>query len=268
MQDFQATRDKAVAIARRAGEIVREGWGNAGEIGYKGEVDLVTEHDEQAEKEIVRALQQAFPDHAIHAEEEGIIENDNAAESPFTWVIDPIDGTTNFAHAFPVFAVSLALLRDNRPVVGVIYDPLRDECFAAIRDQGAELNGSRIHVSGTQELDTALLATGFPYDRRTRPDNNVGHLSHFIRRCQGLRRAGSASLDLSYVACGRLDGFWEKLLHPWDVAAGVLVVEEAGGRLSDFSGGADYLSGEEIVASNGLIHTEMLDVLQLGDVLE
>jgi myo-inositol-1(or 4)-monophosphatase len=262
MTDLITTLKSAVDIARRAGQVVLQGWGQVGGIDYKGEVDLVTDYDRRSEALIVDALSQAFPHHAIHAEEEGVV---NHSQSPYLWLIDPLDGTTNFAHGFPVFAVSLGLLHQGVPVVGVIYDPTRDECFAASQGGGVTLNGRPIQVSPTPNLDTALLATGFSYDRRTRPDNNVGLLARFIRRCQGLRRAGAAALDLAYVACGRLDGFWELRLHPWDLAAGVLLVQEAGGRVSDLAGGPNDLSGQEILASNGQIHQQMLEVLARGD---
>lgn len=262
MDNLDAVLRTAAAIARQAGQVVLEGWGRAGTIGYKGEVDLVTDHDRRSEALIVAALQRAFPDHAIHAEEKGAV---NHTRSPYLWLIDPLDGTTNFAHGFPVFAVSLGLLHRGEPLVGVVYDPARDECFSAIRGGGATLNGRPIRVSSVPSLDTALLATGFPYDRRARPDNNVGLVARFVRRCQGLRRAGAAALDLAYVACGRLDGYWELRLHPWDVAAGALLVLEAGGQASDLIGGPNYLSAEQIVASNGPIHAQMLEVLALGD---
>ena len=273
MQNLADILDEAVAIAREAGDILREGWGKANRVVYKGEVNLVTEYDTRAEATIITALRRTFPDHAIHAEERGAVGNGDGDESPYRWLIDPLDGTTNFAHGFPVFAVSLALMVQpldghprGGPLIGVIYDPTRDECFTAMRGQGAALNGRPIHASDTPTLNAALLATGFAYDRRARPDNNTGHFDHFIRRCQGMRRAGAAALDLAYVACGRLDGFWELRLHPWDVAAGVLLVQEAGGRVSDLNGGPEYLSGEQIVASNAHIHDEMLAVLRLGDV--
>lgn len=252
-----------VAIAQEAGALLRQGWGAVTQITYKGEVNLVTEYDLRAEEIIVRALRQRFPQIAIYAEEQG--GGDPTGWEQPTWLIDPLDGTTNFAHGFPAFAVSIALVAEGEPVLGVIYDPLLDETFAARRGGGATLNDRPIHVSAVPVLDKALLATGFAYDRRTRPDNNVGHFAHFLRRCQGMRRAGAAALDLAYVACGRLDGFWELRLHPWDVAAGILLVQEAGGRVTDLEGGPRYHSGEQIVASNGLIHEEMLAVFRLGD---
>jgi len=267
MLNLDTTLDFATAIAREAGGILLQGWGKVAQVGFKGEVDLVTEYDTRAEQMIVSALRQTFPNHVILAEEQGALGPENG-ELALQWLIDPLDGTTNFAHGFPAFAVSLALMERGQPTIGVIYDPTRDECFAAIRGEGATLNGRPVRVSPTPTLNVALLGTGFAYDRRARPDNNVGHFSHFLRRCQGMRRAGAAALDLAYVACGRLDGFWELRLHPWDVAAGVLLIQEAGGRVTDLTGGPDYLSGEQIVASNGHIHEEMLKVLGLGDAID
>lgn len=260
--DTKAILDTAIKIARRAGDLLREGWGQAQTIGYKGEIDLVTERDRASEALIIAALRQAFPDHRIYAEEEGKAAGHTA--SGYTWLVDPLDGTTNYAHGFPVFAVSLALAYQGRAEVGVIYDPLRDECFSARRGGGAALNGSPIRVSTTTSLRRSLLATGFPYDVWTSPENNLDHFSAFVLHAQGVRRPGAAAIDLAYVACGRLDGFWELKLHPWDVAAGALIVQEAGGRVTDFRGGPHFTSGREIVASNGLIHNEMLAVLALG----
>lgn len=272
MQDLNQILETAVAIAHEAGDILRQGWGKPGRIGHKGHVDLITEYDTRSEAFIVSSLRRVFPDHAIYAEEQGAVDTGNGDDVSYRWLIDPLDGTTNFAHGFPVFTVSLALTQPSpggefgQPLLGVVYDPTRDECYTAVRGQGAALNGQPIHVSDASSLDVALLATGFPYDRRTRLDNNTGHFCNLIRRCQGIRRAGSAALDMAYVACGRLDGFWEIRLHAWDVAAGVLLVQEAGGRASDLAGGEDYLSGEQIVTSNGHIHDEMLAVLSLGDI--
>jgi len=252
--------DITIDIVRAAGAILRQGWGRAGQIDFKGEVDLVTEYDRRAEALIVTALRERFPTHHIYAEEQG---DAGPGDSPFTWLIDPLDGTTNFAHGFPVFAVSVGLMHQGERLVGVVYDPTRDELFTAGLEMGARLNGAPAHVSETGTLDRALLATGFAYDRRTAADNNVGNVARFIRRCQGLRRAGAAALDLAYVACGRLDGYWEMGLNPWDVTAGTLIVQEAGGRVTDFHGGdREHPSGRRIIASNGRIHAEMLDVLR------
>lgn len=258
-QNWEQVLEIAIRIARNAGGILRQGWGHAGQVEYKGEVDLVTEYDRRSEAYILSELAASFPEHHIFSEEAGDI---GPAGSDFTWSIDPLDGTTNFAHGFPPFAVSIALLYRSTGVVGVVYNPTLDECFSAAEDLGAFLNGVRIQVSPIEKLDQALLATGFAYNRRTAADNNVTNFSRFIRRCQGIRRAGSAAMDLVYVACGRLDGFWEMGLHPWDVAAGTLIVRQAGGQVTDFNGGDDdHPSGRRIVASNGRIHQEMLDVL-------
>ncbi len=256
--DVSSVLITAERIARAAGVLLREAYHQPRQIEYKGEVDLVTPTDRASEELIVSSLHDAFPDHAILAEEGGT----DGRDSPLTWLVDPLDGTTNFAHAFPVFAVSMALRGPEGLLVGVVYDPLRDECFTAARGQGAHLNGQPIHVSACSTLDQALLATGFPYDRRTVADNNVTAFGTFIRRCQGIRRAGAAALDLSYVACGRLDGYWEMRLKPWDVSAGALIVREAGGKVTDYHGVEhEMLDGHNIVASNRLIHREMLSTL-------
>lgn len=263
--DTEAMLRTAVHIARRAGEVLRQGWGTVQRVGYKGDIDLVTEWDQASEKLIIAALRQAFPDHFIYAEEGG---ESGQAKSGWTWLVDPLDGTTNYAHGFPIFAVSLAALYQGRTEVGVIYDPLREECFTARRGAGAALNGVPIRVSATDALRGSLLATGFPYDVWTSPENNLAHFANFVLRAQGVRRPGAATLDLAYVACGRLDGFWELKLHAWDVAAGALLVEEAGGRVTDAQGRPGLNLSQalipSIVASNGRIHDEMLAVLALS----
>jgi myo-inositol-1(or 4)-monophosphatase len=255
----------AVAIAHEAGDIVRAAFPRTAlaHIGLKGAVNPVTETDTAAEELIVARLRTAFPKHRILAEEGG--GDDWRLPEPPIWLIDPLDGTNNFAHGFPHVGVSLALLEAGRPVVGVIHDPLREETFAATAGGGATLDDQPIHVSGIDQLGNAFLATGFPYDRRVAPDNNTERLDHFLRRCMGVRRAGAAVLDLAYVACGRFDGFWEIGLNPWDVAAGVLLVREAGGRATDFQGNPDWISGEFVVISNSHIHDQMLEVIRKGD---
>jgi myo-inositol-1(or 4)-monophosphatase len=257
--NLSASLDAAQQIARRAGAVVREAYYQPRNVRYKGNIDLVTQADEEAERLIVVALREAFPDHAILAEEGG--ETDGT--SNYTWLVDPLDGTTNFAHGFPVFAVSIALRGpDGSLLLGVIYDPLRDECFAGAQGQGVTLNGEVVRATGEVELRRSLLATGFAYDRHTAPDNNTAAFARFIRRAQGVRRAGAAALDLAYVACGRLDGFWERALHAWDVAAGILLVREAGGTVTNYTGGEEGLyEGHYIVASNGHVHDAMLAVL-------
>jgi len=262
---YPAILERARAIAHEAGAIVARGFPltSLTEIGFKGSVNPVTNTDHASEAFIRDRLEDAFPGHRILAEEGG----GDAWREPGApiWLVDPLDGTNNFAHGFPQVGISLALLEEQQPVVGVIYDPLRDEMFTATRGNGAALNGRLIRVTDVQELADAFLATGFPYDRRTARDNNVQRLDHFLRRSQGVRRAGAAVLDLAYVACGRFDGFWEIRLHPWDVAAGILIVREAGGKATDFQSGPQCVSGRRIVASNGRIHGQMLQVIQEGD---
>jgi len=243
--------------ASAAGEIIRVNWQQPKHIDYKGAIDLVTSVDRDCERKIVGMLQEKFPGHAILAEEET---NVGTFQSQYRWIIDPLDGTTNFAHGYPQFCVSIALERDSEIIVGLVYDPLRRECFRAVRGQGATLNGQPIQTSPVDELDKALLATGFPYDHREHADFYLSYFRAFMTRCQGIRRNGAAALDLCYVACGRLDGFWELKLKPWDIAAGALVVGEAGGKLSDFAGAPLLLSGDETLAANAQLHDEMVQV--------
>ncbi len=262
--NYETILQMAIAIAHEAGGIVREAFPRTAlvRVAFKGAVNPVTETDTAAEELILARLRAAFPGHRVLAEESG--GDEWRVPGPPVWVIDPLDGTNNFSHGFPHVGVTLALLVEGQPAVGVIYDPLRDETFAATAGGGATLNGRPIHVSGVEQLADAFLATGFPYDRRIAPDNNTQRLDHFLRRSQGVRRAGAACLDLAYVACGRFDGFWEFRLNPWDVGAGILLVREAGGRVTDFDGGPNCVSGEFVVASNGLIHDEMLRVIREG----
>jgi myo-inositol-1(or 4)-monophosphatase len=258
--NFASILETAEAIALSAGEILCQAYHQPQQIDYKGEVNLVTQADLASEKYIVAALLDAFPTHAVIAEEGG----EHNGKSGLTWLIDPLDGTTNFAHGFPVFAVSMALRNAEQVLAGVIYDPIHEECFVTAKGRGATLNGKPIHVSATSEIGQSLLATGFPYDRQTADDNNAAAFSAFIRCCQGVRRAGAAVLDLAYVACGRLDGYWEMRMQPWDIAAGMLLVCEAGGQVTSYQGieqDDTILAGGKIVASNGLVHDKMLAVL-------
>lgn len=250
------------AVARASSHVIGAWEGSLSgreDVQFKGEVDLVTATDKAAEKLLVEHLQEAFPDHAIVAEEGTAADTTKDAE--FIWYVDPLDGTTNFAHGHPHFGISLALIRGGDLLFGLVKDPLRDETFVAHAGEGATLNGRRIHVSAVNDLNGALLATGFPYDRRELTDFYLGFVGDFMRRAQGIRRAGTASLDLCYVACGRIDGFWELKLKPWDTSAGALIVREAGGTVSDFRGGAFDPHGSETLASNGRIHAAMVDVL-------
>jgi myo-inositol-1(or 4)-monophosphatase len=245
--------------AHAAGTLIRDNWQQPKEIAYKSAIDLVTSVDRDAERCIIDTLLRNVPDHSILAEEET---EAAGAQSSYRWIIDPLDGTTNFAHGYPQVCVSVALEHENDLLLGIVYDPLRRECFSAIRRQGAKLNGQTVRVSGTADLDQALLATGFPYDRRDHADFYLRFFKAFMTRSQGIRRAGSAALDLCYVACGRLDGFWELKLHPWDTAAASLIVRESGGRMTDFSGGDFSIHGSETMASNGAIHAALLDVMR------
>jgi myo-inositol-1(or 4)-monophosphatase len=253
---------KAAEIAREAGALLREYFARGVETEYKGDVDLVTVADRSAEKLIRTRLGEAFPDHGIYGEE-GTRER---LEGEYRWYVDPLDGTTNFAHGFPQFCVSLGLEHrrtgtkehdDGALTAAVIYDPMRDELFTAERGRGAALNGKAIHVSSVSVLAESLLATGFP-SRKRHASPNIHFYQEFTLRSHGVRRAGSAALDLAYVACGRMEGFWEFNLNPWDTAAGILLIEEAGGRVTDFAGAAVRLKSDEVLASNGLIHDELV----------
>jgi len=255
MNDFLAVAREA---ALKAGGILRDNLHGAREINFKGDINLVTEMDVRSERAVVETLLAAFPGHGVLAEEGTRIRND----SGFTWIIDPLDGTTNYAHGYPCFSVSLALEHKDEVILGVVYDPMRDELFTASKNQGACLNGKQIKVSGIETLIKSLLATGFPYDRKVHEDNNLDNFRDLLMASQEVRRDGSAALDLCYVAMGRFDGFWELKLKPWDVAAGSLIVCEAGGLVSTLSGGKSSIHDSEILASNGRIHTQMIEVLR------
>jgi myo-inositol-1(or 4)-monophosphatase len=252
----------ASAIAREAGAVLRDFFSQGVATEYKGDADLVTVADRTSEKLIRERLAAAFPEHGIYGEEG----TRDRLSSEYRWYVDPLDGTTNFAHGYPQFAVSMGLEQrpaglatdqDGTLVAGVIYDPLRDELFAAERGRGALLNGKPLRVTRTPELCEALTATGFPSHKR-HESPNIHFYQEFTLRSHGVRRMGSAALDLAYVAAGRLDGFWEFNLNPWDTAAGILLVEEAGGRVTDFAGNHFLLDSREILASNGLIHEELM----------
>jgi myo-inositol-1(or 4)-monophosphatase len=251
----------AIQTARDAGRLLAERFGRNLRISNKSELDLVTESDLASERLIIDRIKTYYPRHAILAEESGTNPPATDGEqSDWRWIIDPLDGTTNYAHGYPCFCVSIGLEHKGRIEVGVVYDPMRDECFAAERGEGAALNGKRIQVSPAPNLASALLCTGFPYDVRERSEF-ARHFANFIMNAQGVRRDGAAALDLAYVAAGRFDGFWEEGLKPWDVAAGVLLIEEAGGRVSDYLGGTLDIFTPPMLASNGLIHEQMMRVL-------
>lgn len=263
---------RAAAIAREAGVRLREFFAEGVETEYKGDVDLVTVADRTVEKLIRTRLGETFPEHGVYGEE-GTRER---MEGEFRWYVDPLDGTTNFAHGFPQFCVSMGLEQraglenrsvgsepdqDGTIVAGVIYDPMRDELYTAERGRGAWLNGKQIHVSRIPVLAEALVATGFP-SRKRHDSPNIHFYHEFTLRSHGVRRAGSAALDLAFIASGRLEAFWEFNLNPWDTAAGILLVEEAGGQVTDFAGAPFRLDSREVLASNGLIHSELVDLFK------
>ncbi len=252
----------AIEAAKEAGRYLKFSVGKVRSVETKKgeERNLVSEIDKTSEEKIISIIRQHYPGHAILAEESGA----NTATSDYRWVVDPLDGTTNFLHGVPIFSVTIAIEYKGEVVAGVVYDPNLDELFTAERGSGSYCNGRRMKVSGATDLISSLLVTGFPYDIAKNPDNAVGHFVNFLMQGQGIRRLGSAALDLSYVAAGRFDGFWEVNLNPWDMAAGVLFIEEAGGKVTDFSGGPSSIYKKQVVATNGLIHGAMLEVLKNG----
>lgn len=250
--------EAAVTAGREAGSLLLNYAVGGFRVEYKNPINLVTDADRAAEQCVIDHIRSRFPSHRFLAEERGRVEQ---APSPYLWIIDPLDGTTNFAHGYPTYCVSIGLEYQGRCILGVIYDPSRDELFTAMEQSGAQLNGRSIHVSETTALGNSLLVTGFAYDIRETPRNNLDHFCNFALKAQGLRRTGSAALDLCYVAAGRFDGFWEVRLNPWDMAAGAVIVREAGGRLTDFSGKDLSIYEQELVASNGQIHEAMLGVI-------
>jgi myo-inositol-1(or 4)-monophosphatase len=277
--------DKIAQIGRQAalaaGAVMRQNYQQPHEITMKGAIDPVTETDFQCQELIIGMIRQVFPDHGFLAEERGgeggaepqpaeaagrahpgLAWEADPADFTCRWIIDPLDGTVNFAHGYPAFCVSIACEADGALEYGVIYDPLRDELFEAIRGAGASLNGRPIRVSRTARLSRALIATGFPYDIRQRVPETLARLGRMLAHTQGVRRGGSAALDLCYVACGRLDGFYEENLKPWDTAAGLLILTEAGGSITTFAGGAYDLYSPTILASNEVLHQELSALLQ------
>jgi myo-inositol-1(or 4)-monophosphatase len=251
--------ETAIHAARQAGKILSRYARDGFRVENKSPIDLVTEADHAAEQCVIDVILACYPDHAFLAEERGRI---GQSQSPYLWIIDPLDGTTNFTHGFPTYCVSIGLEHKKECVLGVVYDPTRDELFSATRGGGARLNDQLIHVSQTTQLDKALLVTGFAYNIRETPNNNLDHFARFALRVQGLRRTGSAALDMCYVAAGRFDGFWEVKLNAWDMAAGLVIVREAGGKVTDFSGQSHSLYGQELLASNGCLHNSMISVIQ------
>ncbi len=254
MKEF---RKLAIKTAKEAGNILRENLGKIKRIDYKSRVSLVTDIDRLAEERIIGIIKERYPSHDILTEERRIEEKG----SQYKWIIDPLDGTTNYVHGYPRYCVSIALEISGEVTLGVVYDPVPDELFLAEKGAGATLNRRKISVSKIVELDKSLLATGFPYDRRERADGYLKIYREFMLNSQGIRRDGSAALNLCYTANGRFDGFWEEQLAPWDVAAGSLIVTEAGGRITDFKGDRLDIYEREILASNGKIHKEMQEIL-------
>ncbi len=250
---LRAALDAAVGIAREAGDLLMRHRSHMDElvVDRKGRIDLVTTADRESETLVRERLADAFPDHDVHGEEFG----DSSRGADYRWIVDPLDGTTNFVHGHPMFVVAIGLLHHGDPVVGVVHAPALRETFTAARGEGACLDGRPMRVSTTTKLEEAMVATGFPYRRAERADNNLGNFGRIALDVRGIRRGGSAALDLAYVACGRFDAFWELHLEPWDVAAGACLVREAGGRVTDALGGNDWLTGGHIVASNaGPLH--------------
>jgi myo-inositol-1(or 4)-monophosphatase len=249
--------ESAMSIAREAGLLLKGKFDLPHTIEYKGRINIVTEADHASEALIIRRIREAHPDHDILTEEsQGI-----ATGADFRWIIDPLDGTTNYAHGYPVFCVSVALEIKGEICFGVVYNPMLEEMFSTEKGAGAFLNGKRIRVSETADLSKSLLATGFPYDVRDSEENNMNYFSLMAVHVQAIRRAGAAALDMAYVAAGRFDGFWELKLMPWDTAAAWLLVTEAGGRVTNLSGGHFFLNAPHVLASNGIIHEDMMDIL-------
>lgn len=255
--------DIAIKAAREAGAILQDFARRGFQIENKGRINLVTEADIAAEKHIIDVIKSSYPTHRILAEESGAQAlSDLAIDSDYCWVIDPLDGTTNFSHGLPVYAVSIGIEYKGAMIAGAIYDPSIDEMYAAERGSGATLNGNKIQVSDVDKLEKALLVTGFPYDIKERLDEYLPTLGKFLARAQGIRRLGAAAIDMCYVAAGRLDAFWEDGLNPWDSAAGWVIVEEAGGRITNLDGSPyDNYKGK-LLCTNGKIHDEMLAVLK------
>jgi myo-inositol-1(or 4)-monophosphatase len=251
-------KEFAVKTARQAGQYLRNIFHHQHAIMYKGRINIVTEADHGSENLIIEAIRREFPDDDILTEESPGMDRGRSAR----WIIDPLDGTTNYAHGFPIFCVSIALEVGGIVQLGVVYQPMLDEMFVAERGGGTFQNGNPLQVSSISGLSASLLATGFPYDIQESEQNNIRYFNTMVVQAQAVRRAGSAALDMAYVAAGRFDGFWELKLMPWDTAAGVLLIQEAGGTVTDIVGRPYHLGGPDVLASNGLIHQQMIDALK------
>jgi myo-inositol-1(or 4)-monophosphatase len=255
--DYQKILKTALLAAEKAGVYLKETFTRRPKIEFKGKIDLVTERDRKSQEIIYEIVEKEFPGHSILGEEDLNVEKDKE----LLWLIDPLDGTTNYAHSLPIFSVSIAFLEQGETKAGVVYNPMLEEMFHAVRGEGAFLNRKKIEVSGAKDIREAVLATGFPYDRRESKLNNLDNFKKFLLNTRAIRRFGSAAIDLSYLAAGRFDGFWELKLSPWDTAAALLLVKEAGGKITDFSGNPFNPFMKECLASNGHLHTRMLDIL-------
>ena len=251
--------DKVIEITKIAGEVVREGFGKNFEIELKGSVtNLVTEIDKKSEQVIIDFIKKNFHNHSVLAEESGQFKT----ESEYVWVIDPLDGTTNFAHGLPIFSVSIGVQKNGETICGAVYDIMRNAMYSAEKNSGSFLNGKKINVNNNSDLSRSVLVTGFPYDVAENPLNAVEKFSAFLKKTRAIRRLGSAAIDFCYVAQGVFEGFWEVSLNPWDICAGKLIVEEAGGIVTDFSNSEINIDSKQILATNKLVHQEMLEILQ------
>ena len=258
--ELENIKNTSIKAAYRSAEILNGFFGKLTTINKKGPIDLVTEADVESEKQIITTIRSIFPDHKILAEESGLHES---VSSIYRWIIDPLDGTTNFAHQIPIFSISIAFAIRDEVVVGVVLNPVSGELFTAIRDQGATLNGNVICVSDKHTLSESLLVTGFPYDMALMIDPLMIRFKRCLQSARGIRRLGSAALDLCFIACGRFDGFWEEHLKPWDTAAGSLIAKEAGAMVTDFSGNPYTINKKEILATNSHIHNDLKLTLEI-----
>ncbi|MFO7962521.1 MAG: inositol monophosphatase family protein [Desulfobacterales bacterium] len=256
--NLDLVKDIGIDAARKGADVTRSFLGKT-RIVKKGAIDLVTQADKESERIIINTILSTFPDHTILAEESGR----HGHEAPYLWIIDPLDGTTNFAHEIQHYSVSIAFAVNGEIAVGIVLNPTSDELFTAVSGQGAHLNGRTISVSSVRDVGNSLLVTGFPYNFKAIFSQVIGRFSNCLKAAQGIRRFGSAALDLCDIACGRFDGFWEQNLHPWDTAAGCLIASEAGARISDFSNNPFDIYGNEILATNGSIHQEMISLLRI-----
>lgn len=259
--ELEKIKQVGIRAAYRAGEILNRHFGNLTRIDKKGAIDLVTVADIESEKEIISTIRQHFPKHTIVAEESGILDGDGSER----WIIDPLDGTTNYAHNLGIYSISIAFALGDDMMVGIVFNPATGELFTALRGQGARLNNQPINVSPTATVSDSLLVTGFPYNKRVFADTLIHRFARCLSNAQGVRRLGSAALDLCFVACGRFDGFWEENLKPWDTAAGLLIAQEAGGEVTDFQGLPYHINKQQILATNNHIHQEMIALLITKD---